>query len=174
MMNTAILAAFSNPLEAFGVTAWEPFLAHLIAFVIVIIILKVFAFKPIQAVLEQRRQRVIEGERMRAESERKLAGAHDEETRIIEGAREEGRQNLAKAKTTAEKVLADKTEEASTAARQIIERSHEAAALEAQRDRDRLKAEFGRLVAQATEQVTGKVLTEEDHRRINAEAISQL
>lgn len=173
-MSTAILAASSNPLDAFGVTAWEPFVAHLIAFVIVIIILKVFAFKPIQAMLEQRRQRIADGERMRAESEQKLAGAHDEEARIIEQAREAGRQNLAKAKETAEKVLADKTEEASASARQIIERSHEAAALEAERDREKLKAEFGRLVAQATGQVTGKILTEEDHRRINAEAISQL
>lgn len=173
-MHTFVLADITETLDAFGITSWEPFAAHLIAFIVVVILLRVFAFKPIQAMLEKRRERIIEGENMRAESERRLAGAHDEETRILAGAREEGRQNLARAKETAEKVLAEKTDEASASARQIIERSREAAELEAQRDREHLKAEFGRLVAQATAQVTGKVLTEEDHRRINAEAISQL
>ena len=37
-----------------------------------------------------------------------------------------------------------------------------------------LRAEFSRLVALATEQVTGKVLSEADHRAINAEAIRHL
>lgn len=173
-MHILVLADITETIDAFGLTAWEPFAAHLIAFIVVVILLKAFAFKPIQAMLEKRLERIVEGENMRAESERRLAGAHDEELRIIAEAREEGRQNLAKAKETAEKVLAEKTGEASASAHQIIQRSREAAELEAQRERERLKAEFGRLVAQATAQVTGKVLTEEDHRRINAEAISQL
>ena len=37
-----------------------------------------------------------------------------------------------------------------------------------------LKEQFGQLVALATAQVTGKVLTEEDQRRINREAIDSL
>lgn len=47
-------------------------------------------------------------------------------------------------------------------------------ALEQQKERDALKEQFGQLVALATAQVTGKVLTEEDQRRINREAIDSL
>ena len=43
-----------------------------------------------------------------------------------------------------------------------------------QKERDALKEQFGQLVALATAQVTGKVLTEEDQRRINREAIDSL
>ena len=46
--------------------------------------------------------------------------------------------------------------------------------MDTQREKEALKGEFARLVAQATAQVTGKVLSEADHRAINAEAIKQL
>jgi F-type H+-transporting ATPase subunit b len=46
--------------------------------------------------------------------------------------------------------------------------------LETKQAREELKGEFARLVAQATAQVTGKVLNEEDHRRINRELIDKI
>ena len=46
------------------------------------------------------------------------------------------------------------------------------AELEQQKEREALKEQFGQLVALAAAQVTGKMLTEEDQRRINREAVS--
>jgi F-type H+-transporting ATPase subunit b len=40
--------------------------------------------------------------------------------------------------------------------------------------RAELKKEFGRLVTATTAQVTGKVLTDEDQRRINEEALAKV
>ena len=37
-----------NPFAPFGVTSWEPFLANLIAFILMVVILRYVAFKPIQ------------------------------------------------------------------------------------------------------------------------------
>ena len=48
------------------------------------------------------------------------------------------------------------------------------AELEQQKEREALKEQFGQLVALAAAQVTGKMLTEEDQRRINREAIDSL
>ena len=78
------------------------------------------------------------------------------------------------ARQTAAKVQADLSEKASAEARSIIENARTQAALDTQREKDALKGEFARLVAAATAQVTGKVLTEADHRAINEEAIKQL
>lgn len=160
-------------LESFGIEG-EFFIAHLIAFILVVILLRVFAFKPIQQILEERKKRIAEGEQMRAESEKALAGAKETGEIIKEEAREEGRRSIARAKEKADKLLSDKEEEAGEIARHIVEKTREAAQQEALRSQEDLKVEFSRLVALATEQVTGKILTEEDHRRINDEAISQL
>lgn len=42
-----------NPFAPFGVTSWEPFLANLIAFILMVVILRYVAFKPIQNILEK-------------------------------------------------------------------------------------------------------------------------
>lgn len=165
--------AITNVVEGFGLHAGY-FVAHLIAFIIVVALLRVFAFKPIQNILEERKRRIAEGERMRADSEQKLAEARQTGEILIEEAREEGRLYMERTRKTAEKVLAEKTEEAEEAARGILEKSREAAELDARREREALKSEFARMLALATERVTGRILTEEDHRRINEEAISHL
>ena len=46
--------------------------------------------------------------------------------------------------------------------------------MDTQREKDALKDEFARLVAEATSRVTGKVLSDADHRAINEEAIRSL
>ena len=130
-----------NPFAPFGVTSWEPFLANLIAFILMVVILRYVAFKPIQNILEKRRQRIEEGEEMREESERQLATVKEQTREMLVEAGEKGQ---------------------------------ELSALEQQKERDALKEQFGQLVALATAQVTGKVLTEEDQRRINREAIDSL
>lgn len=35
-----------NPFAPFGVTSWEPFVANLIAFILMVVILRYLAFKP--------------------------------------------------------------------------------------------------------------------------------
>ncbi len=163
-----------NPFTSFGVTSWEPFVSNLIAFILMIIILRIFAFKPIRQILQKRKDRIAEGEFMRAESERKLASVQKEAKDILIKAGQEGQEQVVKAKEAASKLLETKEEEASRIARDLIARSEEAAALETKQAREELKKDFVRMVALATAQVSGKVLTDEDHRRINQELIKEI
>ena len=160
-----------NPFAPFGVTSWEPFLANLIAFILMVVILRYVAFKPIQNILEKRRQRIEEGEEMREESERQLATVKEQTREMLVEAGEKGQEKIDAAKAAAARLLEE--QEAEKAA-EIIKKAHELSALEQQKERDALKEQFGQLVALATAQVTGKVLTEEDQRRINREAIDSL
>src|SRR2546422_5883496 len=66
-MNMMVAAASGSVSEMLRDTAetfgWSPwlFLSQVISFVIVALLLKRFAYKPIMAVLEERRQRIAEG-----------------------------------------------------------------------------------------------------------------
>ena len=161
-----------NPFAPFGVTSWEPFLANLIAFILMVVILRYLAFKPIQNVLEKRRQRIEEGEEMREESERQLASVKEQTHEMLVEAGEKGQEKIEAAKEAASRLLEEA--EAARKAEEIVKKARELAELEQQKERDALKEQFGQLVALATAQVTGKVLTEEDQRRINREAIDSL
>ena len=188
-----------NPFAPFGVTSWEPFVANLIAFILMVAILRYLAFKPIQNVLEKRRRRIEEGEEMREESERQLASVKEQTHEMLVEAGEKGQEkidaakaaaaeNAAKAATTVEvkelsfdellataaRLLEEQEAEASRKAEEIIKKARQLAELEQQKEREALKEQFGQLVALAAAQVTGKMLTEEDQRRINREAIDSL
>ena len=67
-----------------------------------------------------------------------------------------------------------KQQEAIGAAEQIIAKAREAAALEHDRTMESLKRELGRLVVDTTAKVTGKVLTQEDQRRLQEEAAREV
>lgn len=177
-MITLILAQAAeqswNPFAQFGVTRWEPLVANLIAFIVMVIILRVFAFKPIQQMLATRRERIIEGEQMRKESEQKLSEIKKTTKEMLAQAGQEGQRHIDEAKQAANRLLEEKQDEASKQASDIVEKSRESMAIEARKAQEDLKTDFARIVAQATAKVTGKVLNEEDQRRINEELIDSL
>ena len=157
----------------FGLHA-DAFIAHFIAFAIVVAVVVFFGIKPIMAQLEERRKRIEEGEAMHARSEKELADVKATGEKILTEARDSGKKELDTARQTAARLQADLTAKATAEAQTVIDNAHRQAAMDSQREKDALKGEFVRLVAAATAQVTGKVLTEEDHRRINDEAINNL
>ena len=134
----------------------------------------IFGVKPILKQLEERRTRIAEGEAMHAQSQKELAELKTTSERILADAHAEGKKEIEHARQTAAKVQADLSEKAAADARAIIENARAQAEMDTQREKEALKGEFARLVAAATAQVTGKVLTEADHRAINEEAIKSL
>ena len=77
---------------------------------------------------------------------------------------------IEEAHAAAARVQEVETQKAIAAAEQIIAKAREAAAQDHARMLSELKREVGRLVVRTTSTVTGKVLTPDDHRRINEEA----
>ena len=65
-------------------------------------------------------------------------------------------------------------EDAVASANTIIAKAREAAELEKEQLMSQLKREFGRMVADATSRVTGKVLNSDDQGRINQETAAQV
>jgi F-type H+-transporting ATPase subunit b len=179
-MNTFLLLAeqsgggqLEQIARTFGVD-WQHLIAQMISFGIVCFLLYWFAYRPVLAILEKRRQQIaeslsnaekIKAELARTEAQRqeKMAEVNAQATKMIEEAR-----------AAAKRVEEKETQKARAAAEQILVKAREAA----ERDHDRmlaeLKREVGRLVVQTTATVTGKILTPEDQQRLAEEAAKQL
>ena len=176
-MNTFVLFAQSGGQlqeisKTFGVD-WQHLIAQIISFGIVCFVLNRFAYRPVLAALDERRQHIAEGlanaEKIKAELSRietrrqeMLAEANAQATKMIEEARAAGK-----------RVQEQETQKAIAAAEQIVLKAREAT----ERDHDRmlaeLKRDLGRLIVQATATVTGKILTPDDQQRLAEETARQ-
>ena len=173
-MYMTLLAANIEELPAqFGLHV-EAFIAHLIAFIIIVSVVVFFGIKPVMKQLEERRKRIEEGEEMHARSEKELAGAKAKGEGIVEDARAQAKDELEHVRQVAAGLRDDLTAKADAEAKHILENAQAQAEMNARKQEAELRGKFADLVALATTQVTGKVLTEEDHRTINAAAISHL
>lgn len=154
--------------------SWPNFIAQCVAFLIVAFLLKKFAFTPIVDILEKRRERIAAGEENLAKVERQIAENEKRKDEILGKANDDAKRLIEEAKTSAAALAERKSQEASATAKQIISKAEEAATAEREQILAELRKEFGRLVATTTSQVTGKVLTDDDQKRINDEAIAKV
>ena len=160
-------------LETFG---WNPklFLSQVISFIIVALLLRKFAYKPILAVLEQRRQQIAEAQLNADKIKQQLAEAEQRYAEIMVKANERAQNLIDDARVSAAHISERKQQEAVAAAEQIMAKAREATAIEHEKTMTDLKRELGRLVVDTTAKVTGKVLTADDQRRLQEEASRQL
>ena len=165
------LFAEDNPLIkiAPGLMIWT-----LICFAIVYFVLKRYAFGRIQEVIDERRERIRQSLQ---EAER----ARDEARQLLE----EHRGLIGQAKTQAEEILSEarriadaqreRVKEETEADRQRrLDETRRQIEAETQRALGQIRAEVAELTLVATAKVTGKVLDDEDHRRLIEDAISDL
>ena len=179
-MNITILAAaggmgdlVNQTAESFGFDIWI-FLSQVISFVIVALLLKQLAYKPILRVLEERRQRIAEGLLNAEKIKQQLAEAEQRYQEILAKGNSEAQKMIDEARASAGVIAERKEQEAIASAEQILAKAREASALEHERTMSQLKRELGRLVVDTTAKVTGKVLTPEDQRRLQEEASRQV
>src|ERR1044072_2638064 len=159
--------------ETFGWN-WKLFLSQVISFCIVAFWLRRFAYKPILAVLEERRRKIEEGQLNAEKIRKELAEAEKRYKEIVDKANVDAQRMIDEARQSAAHLSERKQQEAITAAEQIVTKAKEAAGLEHERQMQALKRELGRLVIETTEKVTGKVLTPDDQKRLQEEAVRQV
>ena len=180
-MNLLLLATQAQATESgaeriattFGVD-WSHLLAQVVSFCIVCLILYRFAYRPVLAMLEVRRQQIALGVANAERIEAALARTEAQRQEVMAQANAQATKLIEEARAAAARVLEQDTQKAVAAAEQILTKAREAAALEHDRMLVDLKREVGRLVVQATTMVTGKILTSEDQRRLAEETAKQV
>lgn len=178
-MITLLAVTAENPgvLENISKTfGWNApfFFAQVVNFILVIFVLKKFAFGPIQIMLEERRARIAAGEEKIKLIERQLADSVQTTAAAISKANDEAVRMVTEAKQGAATFTEQKAQEAISHAQQILAKAEAAAKADRERLTADLKREFGRLVVATTSQVTGKILTADDQKRINEDALSKV
>ena len=166
-----------NPLENIVKTfhvEWPLLIAQILNVLVVLFVLKKFAFGPILAMLEQRRARIIAGEDKIKLIERQLADSVQTTATAIAKANDKAVRMVTEAKQGAASFTEQKAQEAISSAQQILAKAEAAAKADRERLVAELKREFGRLVVATTSQVTGKVLTADDQKRINEDALARV
>ncbi len=144
----------------------ELFVPQVILFLIVLYVLQKFAFKPIQAMLEERKARIAESLENARKIKVELAEAAATRKQIVDEASVKAKTIIEEAQAAAEKVRTTESQKAVAQAEEIIAKARQAAESDRAMMLAELKKEIGQLVVQTTTQVIGKVLTEEDKNRL--------
>jgi F-type H+-transporting ATPase subunit b len=163
----------SDTAETFAVT-WQLFLSQVISFSIVAFLLHRFAYQPILSVLADRRQRIAEGLANADKIKVELAAAQAARQELLLKAGAEANQLIDEARAAAARVQELETQKAINQAEQIIAKAREAAQGDYERMKQDLRAEMGRLAVTLAAQVSGKILTVEDQRRLADETSKQI
>ena len=164
---------WKNLTKTFGINL-PFFAAQVINFFLVIFVLKKFAFGPIQEILEKRKARIAEGEEKIAEIEKQMAESEKRVTEKLDEANADAKRMIEEAKESAARLGEQENQKAIASAQSILAKAEESARAERAHMKSEIKAEFGKLVTAATSQVAGKVLTDDDQRRINEESMETL
>lgn len=159
--------------EQFGFNT-SLFISQVVSFCIVAFLLHRFAYKPILTVLEQRRQTIAKGLADAEQIKRDLANAQAKSQELINQASTQANKIIEEARAAAAKVTETETQKAVAAAQDIINKARQSNDAELARMKSELRKEIGTLAVKAAIQVTGKVLTPEDQRRLAEETNRQL
>ena len=159
--------------QTFGVD-WPHLIAQIISFVAVALLLQRFAYKPVIAMLEERRNRIAEGlanaEKIKAELARTEAARQE----VLNQADGQATRLIEEARAAAARVQEQETQKAIATANQIVTKAREAGEAELARMKSELRKEMVRLIAETTAKVSGKVLTLDDQKRLAEETTKEL
>ena len=146
----------------------------LICFGITFFVLRKWIFGPVQKAIDNRRERIRqaieEADNARAEARKLL----EEHRAMLQSARGDAEQILAEARRVAESQRERMKEELEVERQRRLEDTTKQIEAETRRALEQIRAEVADLTLIATSKVTGKVLTDDDHRRLIDDAISEL
>ncbi|MCC7519480.1 MAG: F0F1 ATP synthase subunit B [Verrucomicrobiae bacterium] len=160
-------------LDSFGVT-WPTFLASLANFVILLVILQRFAYRPLLQVLDERRRRIAESLKQAEEIKTELAKTQAAREEVLAEGRAAAQRMIDEARQAAERLRDTKLVEATAAAQDLLHKAEQAGRREHDRLMTELRREMVGLVVATTARVTGKILTADDQRRLEAETLKEL
>lgn len=134
---------------------WKLLIAQAVNFVVLLWVLKRYAYRPILRALEARTKKIEQGLKDAALSQEKLASSVEEEKKVMAAAREEAREILMKAEASAKERDARMLEETKGKIDKMISDADAHLAEEKARLIREAKSELSELVVTATKKVLG-------------------
>jgi len=163
----------TNLFNTFGIS-WGKFIAQVILFVTVYIVLSKLAFGPVIKMLEERRRRIEEGQANAEKIKKQLADAEVRYQEVLRKANDEATKLLEQARLSSEAITQKQLQKAIKDAEGIVAKANESIQSERIKMVSEVKKEMVGLVVSTTAKVVGKVLTPEDQKRLSEETTGQL
>lgn len=157
----------------FGID-WAKFIATTVNFGIVLWVLHRFAYKPILAMLDERKQRIAESMANADKIKAELAATQEQRAKALGEANAQAERLIAEARQSAEQMRERTVAEARQQAEAELRRAQQQIAVERERMITEARRDVVTLVIHTTSKVTGKVLTPDDHRRLTEETAREL
>jgi len=159
--------------ETFGLS-WGTFIPYLVNFILILVVLRIFAYKPILAMLDERRNLIAQSMKQAEQIREELAKTQAARDEILSRANESAQKMIDEARLAAEKFRDQKLNEALQSAQETLRKAQEAGRQEREKMLVDLRREMVSLVVATTARVTGKILTSEDQKRLAQETLKEL
>lgn len=148
-------------------------IVFVINFAILFVLLRLFLYKPVLKMLDDRARRTKEAMEMAEATKKQYEEAKMEVQRQIEKGRQEAQAIIAQAIQTGEKLKEESRQEASRQAQEIIDHTREEIAAERERIVEDLRREFVEISISAAEKVIRETLDREKHRKLLEETLKE-
>ncbi|MFC2022889.1 F0F1 ATP synthase subunit B [Chloroflexota bacterium] len=152
------------PLEL-GVN-WPVLITQVVTFVILLVLLRLVAYKPVMRMLDERSRRIKESMEQTEFIKQQAAQSEEESKKRIEAAGKEGHEMVARAVKAGEEARRQAQEAAKQDAEVLITRARSEIQQERDESIDELRQEFADLAVQAAEKVIERSLDKKAHREI--------
>ncbi len=146
----------------------------LITFGLAFAFLKWKVFGPVQAAIDARRRRIMEAIEEADKARSEARGLLEEHRAMMQEARGQAEEILAEARKVADSQRDRLRDELEADRQRRLDETTKQIEAETRRALEQIRAEVADLALAATGKVTGKVLTDADHRRLIDEAIGEL
>jgi F-type H+-transporting ATPase subunit b len=159
-------------LEGLGVSV-PGLISQFVNFILLLLILRAVAYKPIIRMLDERSARIRESMERAEEIKEQAARTEQEFARRLDEARREGQAIIGQSEKIAERLRQDELEKT----RQVVDQLRAKALDDIARERERaiadLRRQVGELAVLAAGRAVGQSLDHESHNRLIQEALSE-
>ena len=148
-------------------------IAQLVNFFLLLVLLRIFLYRPILAMLDRRSQRVREGLEAAEQSKESAAQAEQDVAQQLEASRQQGQALMAQAQEAANRIQEEARNQALQEGETLLERARNEIQLERDQAIAELRGEFAELTVSAAEKVIGQSLDRQAHQRLIDEVLAE-
>ena len=152
-------------LTQFGVD-WQHLLIQIINFAIILILLRVFLYKPVLKVLQERKDRIAKSLIDAEEIQKQLQTSEIERDKKLKKALEEAQGIINEAKESASQIVEAAHTKAEEDIKAMIARSEASLKVEQKKLHQEMRSELSSLVTSALRRISPHVLTKSDQSKI--------
>jgi F-type H+-transporting ATPase subunit b len=146
-------------------------ISNLINFVILLVLLRLFLYRPVLKLLDERRKRIADGLENAAQATSAAAASEADAKAAAVQAQQQARESVQQAQEAAGRLREQLEADARRDAEQIVARAREEMRIERDQAIGQLRQEFADLTIAAAERVTGQALDRQAHQRLIDETL---